>query len=211
MSLTGLFLIIFLTEHLIGNFLLFANDNGAIYEAYGDFLISNPLIRFIEVFLFLGIVFHALIGIILWIQNRKARPVKYKIFRLKDNSSFSSRIAILSGSMIFIFLVIHLRSFMILSRFGSEPARTYDLVIQAFSDPWYVAFYLLALLLLGYHLRHGFQSAFQTLGLRNKKYTPLLDAFAFIVWCLIPLGYASIPVYFFWMQKTGLIVSMGAY
>ena len=82
MSLTGLFLIIFLTEHLIGNLLLFANDQGEMYEAYGEFLVSNPVIRFIEIFLILGIFGHVILGVILWFKNRKARSVKYKLFRL---------------------------------------------------------------------------------------------------------------------------------
>jgi succinate dehydrogenase / fumarate reductase, cytochrome b subunit len=211
MSLTGLFLISFLTEHLIGNLLLFAGDNGAKYEAYGDFLLSNPIIRFIEIFLFLGIIFHAILGVILWIQNRKTRPVKYRYFRLKDNSSFASRTTILTGSVIFMFLVVHLRSFVVPMRFGSVKTGSYELVRQAFADPWYVLFYLIALLLLGYHLRHGFQAAFQTLGLRDKKYTPLLDGLAFFVWFLIPLGFASIPVYFYFFQQAGSVISMGVH
>jgi succinate dehydrogenase / fumarate reductase, cytochrome b subunit len=211
MSLTGLFLISFLVEHLVGNLLLFANDGGKIYEAYGEFLVSNPVIRFIEIFLFLGMIGHAILGVILWIKNRMTRPVKYKFFRLKDNSPLASRTTIWSGIVIGIFLYIHLKSFFIPSRFASEKISNYELVMQAFSNPWYDGFYLLAFLVLGYHLRHGFQSAFQTLGLRNKTYTPFLDLLAFIVWFLIPLGYAIIPVYFFFYQQAVSTVIMGVH
>jgi len=211
MSLTGLFLITFLTEHLIGNLLLFANDKGAMYEAYGNFLVSNPVIRFIEIFLFLGMFGHAILGVILWIKNKMTRPVKYKFFRLKDNSPLASRTTIWTGSVIGIFLYIHLKSFFIPSRFASEKVSNYELVMQAFSNPWYDAFYLVALLVLGYHLRHGFQSAFQTLGLRNKTYAPFLDMLAFIFWFLIPLGYAVIPVYFFFYQQAVSTVIMGVH
>jgi succinate dehydrogenase / fumarate reductase cytochrome b subunit len=83
--------------------------------------------------------------------------------------------------------------------------------VHSFSDIWYVIFYLLALIVLGYHLRHGFQSAFQTLGLRNKKYRTLVDAFAFIVWFLIPLGFASIPIYFFLFRSALATVITGGY
>jgi succinate dehydrogenase / fumarate reductase cytochrome b subunit len=197
MSLSGLFLIIFLIEHLIGNLLLYANDNGHMYEAYGEFLVSNPLIRFIEIFLFLGMIGHAFLGTILWWRNRQARPEKYDTYRLQDNSPLASRTTIISGSVIFIFLVVHLRTFFVPARFAAEKVSTYHLILQAFANPWYDLFYLVALLLLGYHLRHGFQSAFQTLGLRGKKYTPFLDALAFIVWFLIPLGFATIPVFFY--------------
>jgi succinate dehydrogenase / fumarate reductase cytochrome b subunit len=211
MSLTGLFLITFLTEHLIGNLLLFAHDDGAMYEAYGNFLVSNPVIRFIEIFLFLGMIGHALLGVILWFKNRMTRPVKYKFFRLKDNSPLASRTTIWTGSIIGIFLFIHLKSFFIPSRFASEKVSSYELVLKAFSNPWYDGFYLIALLVLGYHLRHGFQSAFQTLGLRNKSYAPFLDMAAFIFWFLIPLGFAIIPVYFFFYQQAASTVIMGVH
>ncbi len=209
MSLTGLFLITFLTEHLIGNLLLFAGDNGAMYEAYGKFLVSNPVIRFIEIFLFLGMLLHGIIGLILWIRNRQTRPIKYNLFRLKDNSSLASRTTLVSGLIIGIFLYIHLKTFFYPLRLGDEHPSSYELIVQAFSNIWYVLFYILALVVLGYHLRHGFQSAFQTLGLRNKKYTPLLDAIAFFVWFLIPLGYISIPIYFFFFHQAGATVLMG--
>lgn len=211
MSLTGLFLITFLVEHLIGNLLLFANDSGKIYEAYGEFLVSNPVIRFIEIFLFLGMAGHAILGVILWIKNRMTRPVKYKSFRLKDNATLASRTTIWTGSVIGIFLYIHLKSFFIPSRFAPVKISNYELVMQAFSNPWYDAFYVVALFVLGYHLRHGFQSAFQTLGLRNKTYTPLLDMLAFVVWFLIPLGYATIPVYFYFYQQAVSTVIMGVH
>jgi len=211
MSLTGLFLIFFLTEHLVGNLLLFANDEGRMYESYGEFLVSNPVIRFIEIFLFLGIFGHAILGLILWVKNRKARSVKYKSFRLKDNSTLASRTTIITGIVIAIFLYVHLTAFFFPARFSSEKVSTYELVVHAFSDLWYVLFYLAALFILGYHLRHGFQSAFQTLGLRNKKYTPFLDFIAFIVWCLIPLGFAAIPIYFFFFHHAASTVILGGY
>lgn len=198
-TLTGLFLILFLVEHLIGNLLLFYNDNGAQYEAYSKFLTSNLIIRGIEVFLFLSIVFHALIAVTLWITNRQRRPLRYKYYRLKDTVSFSSRPGVLltTGSFIFLFLIVHLRSFFVPLRLTKEHTSAYELVTAAFANPWYDAFYILALTLLGYHLHHGFQAAFQTLGLRTSKYARLIDAIAFLFWFLIPLAYATIPVYFY--------------
>lgn len=211
MSLTGLFLIVFLTEHLIGNLLLFVNDNGATYEAYGEFLVSNPIIRIIEIFLFLGVTVHAILGVMLWIKNRKTRPVKYKFFRLKDNSPLASRTTIISGIVIGLFLYIHLKTFFFPLRISADKTSAYELIVLAFSNEWYVLFYILALIVLGYHLRHGFQSAFQTLGLRNKKYTPLLNALAFVVWFLIPFGFASIPIYFFFFHKAAVTAILGGY
>jgi len=211
MSLTGVFLMVFLVEHLVGNLYLFANDGGVKYQAYTEFLVSNPVIRFIEIFLFLFLVLHAALGAILWFQNRSIRPVKYKNFRLKDNTPLASRTTIWTGSVVFIFLVIHLKSFFVPSRFGNGELSLYELVVRAFENPWYDGFYLIALFLLGYHLKHGFQSAFQTLGLRGKTYTPFLDVVSFIFWFLIPLGFAAMPVYFYFYQPALSSASMGVH
>jgi succinate dehydrogenase / fumarate reductase, cytochrome b subunit len=215
MSCTGLFLIFFLTEHLIGNLLLVMfNDNGATFEAYGNFLVHNPVVLAIEIFLFASIAGHALLGTILWFTNKMKRPIKYNRFRLQDNATLSSRTMIWTGSIIFFFLVVHLRNFFVPlypTRFNGKKISSYELVIQAFSNPWYVVFYIVALFLLGYHLRHGFQSAFQTLGFRNKKYISFLDGFAFLVWCVIPLLYAIIPIICFFCKRPAIIMIMGVH
>ncbi len=205
MSLTGLFLIVFLVEHLVGNMLLFANDGGVKYEAYSAFLVGNLVIRFIEIFLFAFICFHAILGSWLWFVNRYKRNVGYKKYRLRDNVPLASRTwtIITTGSFVAFFLYIHLRSFFWPIRIEGIHVSEYDLVVRAFSDPLYDGLYVALLFLLGMHLKHGFQSAFQTLGLRNKKYTPIIDAAAFIVWFLIPFGYASIPVYFYYYSQIG--------
>ena len=142
------------------------------------------------------------------------RPVKYNRFRLKDNATLSSRTMIWTGSIVFIFLVVHLRSFFMPlypTRFNGNKISSYELVIQAFSNPWYVAFYLVALFILGYHLRHGFQSAFQTLGLRDKKYISLLDGLAFLIWFVIPLLYATIPIICYVYRQPAINVIMGVH
>jgi len=215
MSCTGLFLIVFLTEHLIGNLLLVMfNDNGATFETYGNFLVHNPIVLTIEIGLFASIIGHALLGALLWFTNKMKRPVKYESFRLQDNATLSSRTMIWTGSIVFFFLVVHLRSFFVTlypTRLGAEKISSYDLVIQAFSNPWYVAFYVVALFFLGYHLRHGFQSAFQTLGLRDKKYISCLNGFAFLVWFVIPLLYAIIPIICFFYKQPAINMIMGVH
>jgi succinate dehydrogenase / fumarate reductase cytochrome b subunit len=138
-----------------------------------------------------------------WLKNRRSRPEKYEVYRLKDNAPLESRITMVTGSVIFLFLVIHLNTFFIPTRFGAEKASPYFMVAQAFSNPWYGAFYIIALVFLAYHLRHGFQSAFQTLGLKNAKYGKLIEWVAVIFWLLIPLGFASMPVYFYFFHRAG--------
>jgi succinate dehydrogenase / fumarate reductase cytochrome b subunit len=211
MSLTGLFLCLFLLEHLIGNLLLFANDGGAKYEAYSAFLVSNPVIRAVEILLFASLFAHALSGVVVWFQNRRSRPQSYAVYRLDENTELASRITMLSGSVIFFFLVVHLSSFFWPLRIAGSEHGAYELVRQKFSNPWFSIFYVAALILIAYHLKHGFQSAFQTLGLRGKKYDGLLNSIAFIFWFLVPLGFASIPVYFYLVQRVvETAVTMGA-
>jgi succinate dehydrogenase / fumarate reductase, cytochrome b subunit len=203
MSLTGFFVCTFLVEHLIGNLFLFWQDGGKMYETYTEFLVNNYIIRAVEVFLFAGLILHAFLGVVVWWRNRGSRSQKYVEFRLKDNTPFASRITIWTGSAIFIFLVIHLNSFFVPSRITETNVPLYDLVAQAFQSPWYDGFYIVALILLGYHLKHGFQSGFQTLGLLNKKYKMAVELFGMIFWLLIPLGFAIMPLYFLLFHKLG--------
>lgn len=202
MGATGLFLCLFLLEHLAGNLLLFANDNGHLYEEYSRILVSNPIIRAVEVVLFLSLAGHALSGLVLWIRNRRARPQKYREFRLDENTQLAARITMLGGSIVFLFLVVHLWSFFFPLRVTGTTMTAYDLVREKFSNPWFGAFYLLALVILGYHLKHGFQSAFQTFGLVNSRTKRLLDVVAFLFWFIVPAGFASIPIYFFFFLRT---------
>lgn len=201
MSLTGLFLCVFLIEHLVGNLLLLKGDEGATYDAFSAFMVGNPVIRVVEIVLFLSLIGHAISGFVVWRQNKSARPAKYDTYRLKDNSPLWSRITMLTGSMVFIFLVIHLRTFFVPMRLGDDHPSGYYLVREAFSNGAYTFFYSIALVLLAYHLRHGFQAAMQTLGLRNKKYTGLIDLVGLIFWLIIPLGFLIIPIYFYFFDN----------
>jgi succinate dehydrogenase / fumarate reductase cytochrome b subunit len=160
---------------------------------------TNAVIRTIEIGLFAGLLFHAIVGLQLWLANRRVRPVKYSVQPGSSTSTVESRLGFVTGSIIFLFLVIHLRTFFFPTRFGNPETTMYEMVRQAFASPLYSGFYLIALAVLAYHLRHGFQSAFQTFGLRGRKYQFLIDAVALVFWLLIPLGFATMPVYFlFW-------------
>lgn len=204
MSLTGLFLCSFLLEHLIGNFLLFIPDNGATYEAYSAFMASNFIIRTIEIGLGAAFIGHIGYGTYLWFRNKRVRPVPYEMNKREENSSTVSRVTFLTGSIVFLFLVIHLKTFFVPGRiFGDTSLTLYERVVGAFEQPLYAGFYILALVLLAYHLRHGFQSAFQTLGLRAGRFGTLVDVIGFIFWFLIPLGFATMPIYFLFFHQTG--------
>jgi len=113
-----------------------------------------------------------------------------------ENTTFFSRIMIYSGMIIFIFLVIHLRTFFFPYRLGNPSDTMYDGVVEAFSNTYYSVFYILAMVLLAFHLVHGFQSAFQTLGLRHNKYTGFIKGFGIVFSILLCAGFALIPLYF---------------
>jgi succinate dehydrogenase / fumarate reductase cytochrome b subunit len=165
---------------------------------------SYPLVRPLEIVLFAGFLFHMILGVWLWWVNRRVRQTGYAVNRASDTSDLSSRIMWITGLVVLVFLSIHVYTFFWRSRFMDTGLTMYEMVQQAFSDPWYVAFYLVALVFLGYHLKHGFQSAFQTFGLRTSRYRRLIEWTAVLFWLVIPLAFAAMPVYFLWAYLNGV-------
>jgi len=203
MSLTGLFLIIFLIVHLAGNFQLLADDGGEAFNEYAKFMTSNPIIKTASYGLYAFILLHIAMSIALARKNRAARPVGYDKVKGSANSSFSSRNMGILGFIILVFLVIHMRSFWFEMKFGTMPVDEfgnkdlYLIVKEAFSQWWYVALYVVCMIGLAFHLSHGFSSAFQTLGINHKKYTPFIKKLGIVYAILIPAAFASIPLIMF--------------
>ncbi len=196
-GLTGLCLCIYLVVHLGGNLLLFKNDGGAAFDQYAEILPSLLFVRIIEIFLFAIFLAHIVTATVLWILNRRARPTPYAMNKPQENSSFFSRTMFASGSIVFIFIAVHMRSFWFTSRFQHDAYPSmYRTVVTAFANPFYSGFYVVAMALLAFHLRHGFQSAFQTFGLKGAKFATLIEAVGALFWLAIPLAFASMPVYF---------------
>lgn len=197
MALTGLFLLLFLAEHLYGNLLLYKMDGGKAFEEYSAFLVGNIIIRTIEFALFGSILLHAIDGLYLTISNKKARPVGYEVSKQAKNSTWFSRNMGLTGSVILVFLIVHLREFFFSHRFGTpENSMAVDVAI-AFSHAWYAALYIVSMVLLGSHLNHGFQSAFQTLGVNNHKYSRVIKTAGTAVALIMTVGFASFPIIFY--------------
>lgn len=201
MAITGSFLILFLIIHLIGNITLYFGPDA--FNGYVKTLdVIKPLIRVIELVLLSAFVFHIFNGIRLWWENKKARPVNYKVNGSPENTTLFSRTMFVSGSVIFIFLVLHLGTFF--WRFNvhdpqqlADTHRYYDIVVGFFQIWWYVLLYIVAMVLLGFHLNHGFQSAFQTFGWNHKKYTPIIKKIGTAYAIIMAIGFASMPIYFF--------------
>lgn len=197
MALTGLFLCTFLIEHLYGNLLLYKLDAGLAFNEYSAWMAGNIIIRTVEFGLFAGFLIHILDGLYLTLQNRRARPVRYAVSQQTGNSTWFSRNMGLTGSVILVFLVIHLKSFFFPHRvMHAENSMAYDVAL-AFQSNWYAALYIIAMVILGAHLNHGFQSAFQTVGANNKNYQKALRTAGSIFSLIIMIGFASFPIMFY--------------
>lgn len=201
MGLTGLFLISFLVVHCFINSLIFFNDGGLTFNTGAHFMASNWLIRFGELVLFAGIILHIVQALILTLENNKARPIGYAQVNGAANSSWYSRSMGLLGTLILIFLIIHLAHFWVKSRFTGLPGEDaeghenlYAVMQETFTHLWVVVLYCLAMVSLAYHLLHGFQSAFQTLGLNHKKYTPIIKSIGMWFSIIIPIIFAAMPI-----------------
>lgn len=209
MSLTGLFLISFLPVHLLGNLQLLKSDGGEAFNTYGYFMTNNPLIKFISYGLYGFILLHAIQGILLAVKNKKAKSSKYLVNTYENKSWASNNMALL-GILIFAFLCIHMGDFWLKMKMNRLPLvdsyagydgigvkDLYGRVSIAFKQLWIVVVYLIGLFALAFHLLHGFQSAFQTLGINHKKYTPIIKLLGIAYSVIIPLGFAIIPIYMY--------------
>ena len=197
MAVTGLFLVLFLAVHLYGNLYLYAGEEA--FNHHAEAISSNALIPVVEVVLFLSIIAHAVSGVQLTVRNRRARPQRYRVKRHAGFSSLASRTMIVSGSVVFIFIVVHLRNFFWEARFGRAAAgeSLYRVVTETFALPGYAVLYVIAMILLGMHLAHGFLSALRTLGFEHQRYTPLLRGIGLVLAVGFAAAFASLPIVFF--------------
>ena len=203
MSLTGLFLILFLVIHLAGNLQLLFNDNGRAFNIYATSMANNPFIKVVSYGNFFFIALHIVIGIALTIQNKAARKVGYDVSTKDTKSSWASRNMPLLGIITLIFIIGHLKGFWFEFKFGDIPFVNYDgeqikdvyqIIATAYMNPFIVAFYTVCMIALGFHLSHGFQSAFQSLGLNHKKYSPFISTLGTLYSILVGVGFACIPI-----------------
>ncbi len=205
MSLFGLFLIVFLVVHLGINILLVFDPTRELFNIAAHFMGTNPFIQAFQWVLFAIFAIHMVLGIVLQIQNWMARPMRYKV-KGTSEQSFFSKYMIHTGIIIMIFLVIHFANFFLKAKLfhgapefflNGSPTGMEDmgiLVVDLFHIPAYVIGYIIALIFLGFHLDHAFQSAFQTLGLNHPKYTPIIKWVGYIYTLVVTLGYISIPL-----------------
>ena len=245
MSLTGLFLSLFLIVHLIGNLQLFNDDAGKAFNEYSYFMTHFLPIKIVSYLLYLSIILHAIYAVVITIANKKARPVGYAQYNGSANSSWSSRNMGILGTLLLVFIVIHMKTFWWEYHNGALPYTQYVTEIQnpaavqvrelpvtgvelmhssyidpqngvqvvvakdlykvvrsAFSELWYVALYVLSMIAMGFHLYHGFQSGFQSLGFDHNKYFPAIKFLGLWVFSIIiPAVFAAMPIYIYLTQQ----------
>jgi succinate dehydrogenase / fumarate reductase cytochrome b subunit len=263
MALTGLFLCLFLTGHLLGNLQLLSTGKDAAlhFNQYALFMTTNPAVKILSYLTYISIIFHAIDGIVLTVQNRKARPVRYVMNKPGKNTIWASRNMAVLGTVILVFIVTHMVSFWARMHFdkamplqtvmintGAAPQefylttdggyipraqveqgqikienRTefyeasanvklkegykdlYKITVAFFKDPKlglvYTILYVISMIVLGFHLFHGFGSAFQSLGANNPKYNGLIKNFGYAFAIIVPLLFAVIPVFIHFFLK----------
>ncbi|SER12469.1 succinate dehydrogenase / fumarate reductase cytochrome b subunit [Pedobacter rhizosphaerae] len=201
MGITGLFLVLFLIVHCFINALIFFNDGGLTFNIGAHFMASNWIIRAGEIVLFVGLLAHIFQALRLTLQNQKARPVKYAVNAGEANSKWYSRSMGLLGTLLLIFLIVHLSNFWVVSRFTGIPTvdangheDLYAVMALTFQNIWIVILYTLAMISLCYHLLHGFASAFQTLGWNHSKYNGIIKSVGVWYSILISLLFAAMPI-----------------
>ncbi|AEW86637.1 succinate dehydrogenase [Flavobacterium columnare] len=255
MALTGLFLCLFLAGHLAGNLQLIFGD-ALQFNQYALFMTTNPAVKLLSYVTYFSILFHAVDGIMLTIQNKKARPVAYAMSSPQNSSSLASRNMAVLGTLILVFIITHMANFWAKMHFSQMPLQTitveqmgqkadyiigtqagqffpadkmlleqqgmeikngkdiynkmanikvgegykdlHKITIEFFKNPSFgliaTILYVLAMAVLAFHLLHGFQSAFQSLGV-NNGFTPAIKTFGKLFAIIVPLLFAIIPVY----------------
>lgn len=212
MALSGLFFCVFLLVHLEGNIMLYIGAEA--FNHHTDTLanlsiMSLPVIKIMEVLMVILFLIHIYTSAVLTLENRAARPERYAMDVSAGKRTFMSKNMFITGSLILVFVVLHLIGF----KFGewshdpvamADPNNMtlYALVADSFKNVFYAGFYFIACIVLGFHLNHAFQSAFQTLGINHKKYTPFIKVVGSLYSIVVALGFASFPAYFYISQFT---------
>ena len=200
MALSGIFLVVFLTQHFLINITSVFSEN--LFNTLSHFMGNNPLVQFIlQPILIFGVIFHFVMGFYLEILNSKSRKKNYSKYSGSSNASWISRNMIFSGGVILIFLVLHFIDFWIpemnykyVEVLPEDPNRYFEELVHKFESPIRTLIYSLSFVFLALHLLHGFSSSFKTVGV-NSKYYDLIQKATFIFSITIPLGFVFIAIY----------------
>ena len=191
MAVTGLCFCGFLMGHLLGNLTLYWGRN--TFNGYAEHLQALGIfLRVIEAGLICFALIHIGTGLLLFVQNRMARPVRYKVDKRAGGRTLGSSTMPYTGLLLLCFILFHLVQF----TFANKTDTTiFEIVSTAFHNPVYAVLYVAAVIIAGVHVSHGFWSAFQTFGANHPKYTPLIKGLALVLAIVVAIGFGSLPVY----------------
>jgi len=193
MAVTGMMFLLFLAVHLIGNLTIYGGV--PVFNAYVDKLHGlGALLVVAEVAMLLAALIHITTAVILFFENRRARPVKYAVDKSGSGGrTWSSRTMPYTGLLILLFVVIHLTS---ASRFFTDRTAktTFQILTDLFSHQGYIVFYLVSMVIVAFHVRHGLWSAFQTVGANHPKYTPFIEKLSLFFAFIVGIGFGSLPI-----------------
>jgi succinate dehydrogenase / fumarate reductase cytochrome b subunit len=221
MAFTGLFLISFLIVHVGINACIFADlfddtDNGEMFNKAAHFMGSSYLIRLMEVGLFAGIFAHIIQGYMLEAKNRSRRKQGYAVSMGSQGSAWYKKSMGLLGTLILLFLIVHISHFWVPSRItyadtlseisynnGKPMHDVFSKMIEVFQSPVWVIVYILGCFSLAWHLLHGFQSSFRTIGVHNKRWIGVVKGLGVAFSIIVPILFALMPVsiYFGWVNN----------
>ncbi len=206
---TGLFLCLFLIVHLSANCILLLPEDIArnMYNAYSTTLRENPLIKIVAYALYLSIILHVIYALLVTLRNKKAKPEKYAVNHTNENSTWASQNMGLIGVLILLFIVVHLANFWARIKLGMGESvgmdsmgnvDVYEVTYSLFQNIYFVLFYTILMIPLGFHLHHGLKSAFKTLGFYHKNGLRVLAKISLIYAAIMAVGFGIIPfvVYF---------------
>jgi succinate dehydrogenase / fumarate reductase cytochrome b subunit len=213
MGLTGLFLISFLVVHVGLNACIWADDGGKMFNQGAHFMGSMVVIRIMEIGLFIGFFIHIIQGYALTAYNNSRRGTAYRVNKGYGSKWYSRSMGLL-GTLLLLFLIMHIWHFWVPSRINqhelspvtyggtTEYHNLYAKMLDVFQDPIVVVLYVLGCLSLAYHLAHGFKAAFRTFGVHNSRYYASIKGLGYAFSVIVPLAFAMMPVsmYLGWVK-----------
>jgi succinate dehydrogenase / fumarate reductase cytochrome b subunit len=191
MAVTGFGFLLFLSAHLLGNLTIYGGSDA--FNTYAQRLHSlGALLTVFNLGLIVLAVIHISTGLVLFIQNLKARPTRYHIDRPAGGRTWSSVTMPYTGILILSFVIFHLINFTFVDK---SNITIYEIVSSAFTSPLYVVIYIIAVIIVALHVRHGLWSAFQTIGANHPKYMPAIMVVSVLFGLVVGLGFGALPIY----------------
>jgi succinate dehydrogenase / fumarate reductase, cytochrome b subunit len=198
MAITGLLFLLFLTTHLLGNLSIYGGP--AAFVAYAEHLHAlGTLLVAAEAGMAVALIVHITTAVFLFFENRGARPVKYAVDKSGGGRTFSSQAMPYTGLVILAFIGVHLATFS--HHLVDQTSRNiFQIAVAVFSQKIYLAIYLLSMVIVALHVRHGLWSAFQTVGANHPKYMPFIQKLSIVFAVIVGIGFGSLPLVILAMQ-----------